>query len=44
MDIIYAVMGLHNHIKSYLGNEKDIYYMPTDILDNAGNNDGIPII
>lgn len=42
VDIIYAVMGLHNFIKSHPGNEEDIYYTPIDIPDDAGSDGGIP--
>lgn len=44
MDIVYAAIGLYNFIKSHLGNEKDIYYMPTDIPDDIGSDGGIPIM
>lgn len=42
IDIIYAVIGLHNFIKSHLGNEEDIYYIPVDIPDDTRSDSSIP--
>lgn len=44
IDIIYVAMGVHNFIKSYLRNKKDIYSTLTNIPDNAKNNGTIPIM
>lgn len=41
INIVYAAMGLYNFIKSHPGNEKDIYYTPTNISDGAGSDVGI---
>lgn len=35
VDIVYAVLGLHNFIKIHPGNEEDIYYVPMEIPDDA---------
>lgn len=35
VDIIYAIMGLHNFIKIYLGHKEDIYNTFINILDNT---------
>lgn len=44
IDIVYAPIGLHNFIKSYLENEEDIYYTPTDILDDISSYSSASII
>lgn len=44
MDIVYAAIGLYNFIQSHPENEKDIYYMLTDIPDDAGSDGGISIM
>lgn len=35
-------MELHNFIKSHLGNEENIYYIPIDISNNTGSDSSIP--
>ena len=41
VDIVYAVMGLHNFIKIHSSHKKDIYNTPMDIPDNTeSNNEG----
>ncbi len=41
VDIVYAVMGLHNFIRIHPGHEEDIYNAPVDIPDNTtGDSEG----
>lgn len=44
IDIVYAAISLHNFIQSHPENEKDIYYMLTDIPDDSGSDSGISIM
>lgn len=44
IDIVYAVMRLHNFIKLHLRNKKNIYFISIDILDDARSNSDIAII
>lgn len=44
INIVYVAMDFHNFIKFYSENEKDIYYILTNILNNVDSNDRVSII
>ena len=44
INIAYAEINLYNFIKSCLENEKDIYYILNNILNDANSHNGVFII
>lgn len=41
IDIVYAIIGLHNFIKVHPRNEEDIYFAPINTFDNARSDGNI---